>query len=107
MNARNNNDDDIETVDAPIVSDLTDEKKQEYADFFRHCIARKQTKEIKDKLRESAPYRSNLMQHFGQDFKQYCQFYFDMPELVSQNKLTPYFFSSFVILLSLNFFIFQ
>lgn len=81
VNARNNNNH-IENVDVPIASDLNDEQKQEFADFFRHCVARKQTDEIKEKLCESGPYRSSLMQYYGPNFKQYCQFYFDMPELV-------------------------
>lgn len=104
MNARNNNDDDVETVDAQIAGDLSDEKIQEYADFFRHCIARKETKEIKDKLRESAPYRSNLMQHFGENFKQYCQFYLDMPELVSRKKSIDAFLHILSFILKLFFF---
>lgn len=77
-------------VDAPITDGLSDDQKKEYAHFFRHCIAKKQTKEIKDKLRESAPYRSTLMQYFGEDFKKYCQFYLDMPELVSENSFVSY-----------------
>lgn len=84
-NARNNNNDSFEMVEATIADDLSNEQKENYAHFFRYCVAKKQTKEIKEKLRESAPYRTALLQYFGQNFKQYCQFYFDMPELVGLN----------------------
>lgn len=68
-----------------IPNDLSDEKKEEYANFFRTCVAAKQTQQIKNKLREVAPYRKSMKHFFETDFKNVCKFYFAMPELVGLN----------------------
>lgn len=65
-----------------IANDMSDEKKEEYALFFRTCVTAKQTEEIKNKLRETAPYRKSMMNFFENDFKNICKFYFAMPDLV-------------------------
>lgn len=64
-------------------NNLSDEEKQKSADLFRYCVAKKDTQKIKDKLRETAQHRKALMDFYGEDMKKYCQFYYDMPELVS------------------------
>lgn len=63
--------------------DLSDDQMKEYALFFRNCVAKKQTKELKDKLRESARYRKAMLECYENDFSGILNFYFAMPELVS------------------------
>lgn len=83
-NASRANNDSI-VVNAPDDNDSSDEQKAEYALFFRNCIAKKQKKEIKEKLKASAQYRKSLMIYFESDFEHICNFYFAMPELVNMN----------------------
>lgn len=67
--------------------DLSDDQKMEYAEFFQNCAVAKQTREIKQMLRDSARFRKELMEYFKDDFSRICNFYFAMPELVSWNSV--------------------
>lgn len=80
--ARSNNNYLIDLNESIGQEDLSDEQKEEYANFFRDCVVAKQKTDIKQKLRESARWRRAMMTHFEDDFSRICNFYFAMPELV-------------------------